>query len=630
MGNGKFSGFRFCLSLSRYRTGQVIYMGKKAVSALLALVFAVSLLSALPVTADAEGDKEITDIELTVALPKAGDPIVTGGEYSAQFSTPEYVYDYAWYRDTGSGWAYGTFEKGKVYNLSFRIYPKEGYRISSIGDVHVTVNGDSNIYESFHNWSYQCEIVTYVVPIPDPDDPFYSVTVDNGKADKILARAGETVTVTAAHREYYSFVNWQVDEGGVTLEDKEGAKTSFVMGDRDVSLNAIYRYTGPLLTQFNVYVTPPVAGEHPQAPTVESDNYEVSAYSWVRITSEDSGKMTEEDVFEEGSGILYQCRVDLKTKIYQVDDADKLRGFVNDETSTGDGMEVKIYRSSFEKVKVVGSFNCAPAPLEFIVHFDANGGVLNSASATAVDLQTETDGTIGMMPFPTRDGADFEGWFTEKDGGEKVTSTTVFSADTTVYAHWKETADPPSGEPGQPDPPAGPADPAVPPETRSSPFVDVKEGDYFHDPVLWAFYADPQITDGMDDTHFGPDLTVTRGQCVTFLWRAMGKPEPAITRNPFADVPASQYYYKAVLWAVEKGITAGVDDNHFAPNMTLSTAHIITFLDRALGIGTDGWYQEAAGWAAAENLLDGTGLTVAPKVSCPRGAVVTFLYKVFQ
>ncbi len=165
---------------------------------------------------------------------------------------------------------------------------------------------------------------------------------------------------------------------------------------------------------------------------------------------------------------------------------------------------------------------------------------------------------------------------------------------------------------------AGPSD---------NPFTDVAQEDYYYDAVLWAFNHDPQITDGMTDTAFGPDLTVTRGQCVTFLWRAMGRPEPASDKNPFTDVPADQYYYKAVQWAVEKGITDGMTDTTFEPGTTLSTAHIITFLYRTLGIGANGWYQEAAEWAAKENLLDKMGLTVDPGVNCPRGSVVTFLYR---
>ena len=160
-----------------------------------------------------------------------------------------------------------------------------------------------------------------------------------------------------------------------------------------------------------------------------------------------------------------------------------------------------------------------------------------------------------------------------------------------------------------------------------NPFKDVAESDYFYVPVLWAYYTTPQVTVGISATRFGPDSTVTRGQCVTFLWRAMGEPEPSTTTNPFVDVKTSDYYYKAVLWAVEKNITVGVNANHFVPSQTCSTAHIITFLYRTLGVGSNGWYEEAGNWAQADHLLDDTGLTVSPKVDCPRAAVVTFLYR---
>ena len=159
------------------------------------------------------------------------------------------------------------------------------------------------------------------------------------------------------------------------------------------------------------------------------------------------------------------------------------------------------------------------------------------------------------------------------------------------------------------------------------PFTDITEGTFDYVPILWAYNAKPQVTNGITSTRFGPKETVTRGQCVTFLWRAMGEPEPKSKYNPFVDVPESQYYYKPILWAVEKGITKGTDKNHFSPDQKLSTAHIITFLYRTLGKGSDGWYQEAGNWASSNGLLDRTGLTVSPDVECPRGAVVTFLYR---
>jgi len=159
------------------------------------------------------------------------------------------------------------------------------------------------------------------------------------------------------------------------------------------------------------------------------------------------------------------------------------------------------------------------------------------------------------------------------------------------------------------------------------PFTDVKNTDYYIDAVAWALQNG--ITTGMSATEFGPKLTCTRGQVVTFLWRAAGKPEPTTKVNPFTDVKESDYFYKAVLWAVESGITNGTSATKFTPDQTCSTAHIITFLYRTIHEGKDGWYKEAADWAKKNDLLTESGLTVDPAVPCPRGAVVTFMSKVY-
>ena len=166
------------------------------------------------------------------------------------------------------------------------------------------------------------------------------------------------------------------------------------------------------------------------------------------------------------------------------------------------------------------------------------------------------------------------------------------------------------------------------PIAQPNPFVDIDESDSYYDAVLWAYYADPQITNGIDATHFGPNQTVTRGQCVAFLWRAMGCPEPSNTYNPFKDVPTSQYYYKPVLWAVENGITKGTSTTAFSPNATLSTQHIITFLYRTKNPGEDGWNGEAKSWAADVNDKPfGVDITVDNNTPCPRANVVQFLQK---
>ena len=163
----------------------------------------------------------------------------------------------------------------------------------------------------------------------------------------------------------------------------------------------------------------------------------------------------------------------------------------------------------------------------------------------------------------------------------------------------------------------------------ANPFIDVYESDNYYDAVLWAYYASPQVTNGMDETHFGPHLTVTRAQAVPFLWRSQGCPEPSSTVNPFVDVPSTEYYYKPILWAVEKGITKGVDDTHFNPMDTLSTQHIVTFLFRTKNPGMDGWNGEAAAWAGQGygGKPFGVDIAVNNTTPCPRCNVVQFLYK---
>ena len=117
------------------------------------------------------------------------------------------------------------------------------------------------------------------------------------------------------------------------------------------------------------------------------------------------------------------------------------------------------------------------------------------------------------------------------------------------------------------------------PKSANHPFTDIKPSDYFYKAVLWA--VEQGITNGMDLTHFGPDVPCTRAHFVTFLWRANGKPA-AEAVNPFVDVPAEEYYAEPVLWAVEQGITNGMDDKHFGPDNTCLRGQIVTFLYRAM------------------------------------------------
>ena len=169
-------------------------------------------------------------------------------------------------------------------------------------------------------------------------------------------------------------------------------------------------------------------------------------------------------------------------------------------------------------------------------------------------------------------------------------------------------------------------------------FVDVATGSYYEDAVDWA--VGNGITQGTDDTHFSPDGICTRAQAVTFLWRAAGSPKPETRTMPFTDVPAGSYYYDAVLWAVENGITKGTSDTTFSPNMTCSRAQIVTFLWRSEKSPTAGtanpfadvkstaYYADAVLWAVKENITKGTtSTTFSPNADCTRAQIVTFLWR---
>lgn len=172
----------------------------------------------------------------------------------------------------------------------------------------------------------------------------------------------------------------------------------------------------------------------------------------------------------------------------------------------------------------------------------------------------------------------------------------------------------------------------------TNPFVDVAEGTYYYDPVLWAVANG--ITSGVDATHFEPEVTCTRAHAVTFLWRASGQPEPKTTNMPFRDVKPGSYYEKAVLWAVENKITNGTSTTTFSPDENCTRAQIVTFLWRSEGepyasdsnnpftdIASD-YYMDAVFWAVKEGITNGTTpTTFSPNDRCTRAQIVTFIYR---
>ena len=169
-------------------------------------------------------------------------------------------------------------------------------------------------------------------------------------------------------------------------------------------------------------------------------------------------------------------------------------------------------------------------------------------------------------------------------------------------------------------------------------FVDVATGSYYEDAVDWA--VGNGITQGTDDTHFSPDGICTRAQAATFLWRAAGSPKPETRTMPFTDIPAGSYYYDAVLWAVENGITKGTSNTTFSPNMTCSRAQIVAFLWRSekspaagtanpfADVKSTAYYADAVLWAVKEDITKGTtNTTFSPDADCTRAQIVTFLWR---
>ena len=280
-----------------------------------------------------------------------------------------------------------------------------------------------------------------------------------------------------------------------------------------------------------------------------------------------------------------------------------------------------------------------PAPTEYTITFNVNGG------SGTIPPQTTSGQKLSSLPTATRSGSySFDGWYTS--GGTQITTAYVFSANTTVFAHWTYTGGSSSGVVSAPTYPITvdksvngsvsvsngsavkdasvtitvkpdkgytletlraldmsgyameltenngrftfkmPASAVIvkatfmDDNTMLNFFVDVKASDYFYDAVLWA--AEKGVTSGADALHFSPNAPCTRAQIVTFLWRAAGSPAPK-NMSSFADVPADAFYAKAVAWAVENGITGGTGDGKFSPDATCTRAQAVTFLYRASG-----------------------------------------------
>ena len=411
---------------------------------------------------------------------------------------------------------------------------------------------------------------------PAPTEFTITVKTDgNGtaSASHVKAVAGTEITLTATPKTGYHFKEWQVISGGMAIENNK-----FLMPDSNVEVKAIFEEDAPPTpTEFTISVKTDGNGTASSSPAKAAAGTEIT----LTATPNKGYHFKEWQVISGGVTIK------------------------DDKFTMPDGnVEVK---AIFEK-------DAPPAPTEFIVTFDGNGGT------PSVGSMTTTNQKLSSLPSASRSKHSFDGWYTEKSGGTKITTDTVFSANTTVYAHWTYT--------GGYNPPVtyctlrfetgGGRDITsvrktynacidltkyVPtwrgytfigwysdrsltnkvsevyltrdstvyagwrvdenPSTGENPFTDVSEKDWFFDDVLFVY--DYGLMVGTGKTLFSPHETVTRGMMATILWRMEGSPIPK-GKNRFTDVEAGKRYADAITWTAENGIFADYDKDRFKPD----------------------------------------------------------------
>ena len=506
-----------------------------------------------------------------------------------------------------------------------------------VGDSY-TVNGDIEIKALWKN--------SVITPTT------YTVTVSNngngtGTATPSTAAAGTTIILTTTPDKGYHLKEWEVISGGVTIKDDK-----FLMPNDNVEVKAIFEEdTPPAPTEHTVTVTSGGNGTASASPAKAVAGAEITL-----STTPDKGYHLKEWQVVSPAGLV----------------------ITNNKFTMPDGnVDVK---AIFEK-------DAPPAPTEFIVTFDGNSG------APSVGSMTTTNQKLTSLPSASRSGSySFDGWYTEKSGGTKITTDTVFHAGTTVYAHWTYTGGGSSNYSyytikatagtGGSITPSGNVSVregrdktfTITPDkgytvsnvkidgrsigavksytfenvkrahtievrfTRANEFIDVPSDSYFYEAVMWA--VENGVTTGASTSRFDPNGICTRAQAVTFLWRAAGSPKPETRTMPFTDVPAGSYYYDAVLWAVENGITKGTSNTTFSPNMTCTRAQIVTFLWRSekspaagtanpfADVKSTAYYAGAVLWAVKEDITKGTtNTTFSPDADCTRAQIVTFLWR---
>ena len=373
-------------------------------------------------------------------------------------------------------------------------------------------------------------------------------------------------------------------------------------------------------------------------PVAHDDEYftwKQSSFSEVELVS-DTRSATVNFTFEDGhSQSVTYGPADLG-KAFPTDSKD---GYTFNGWTIGDKTYTTLTEEALTELsKGASTLNATPAFTQNSSSGGNHGGNSGGGvSGYAVSVTTPKNGKVSVDPRNAAKGAAVTVTVTPDSGYEMdkltVTDASGKTISTTDKGNGKFTFTMPNGKVSVSA--TFKQTTVTPPSTG---FVDVPASAYYADAVKWA--VEKGITTGTSATTFSPEASCTRAQMVTFLWRAAGSPAPKATTTAFTDLDKSAYYYDAVLWAVEQGITTGTSSTTFSPNATVTRGQTVTFLYRFAGqpavsgsssftdVNSSDYYAAAVQWAKEQGITSGTSdTTFSPTNDCTRGQIVTFLYR---
>jgi len=657
---------------------------------------------------EVKNNKKITNVSVTdIAEPKIGKQSIARPHY-LKYSEGVEGYRTSWYENyqVGAKKFTGVFAEEKTYTFEVIMEAKEGYEFARKGDkadVTVTFNGKATDVVAFDGAGRLCVrfeyenlgkakenimgAITYNIKEPvvgetpsftaenQREDGLYYIDATNpnytkngiiwyegvGNSRKMketdVFKAGEYyyVAICVKPIDGYQFeidsngdllligaINGQIaniggnDESafvGYTFEKLDKEDSRIVISEIEATSNypaICYMYGDYYSPRFTITKGSPA--------TIHFTDWEV------KYGNKEWKKLASDRNFSGGlARISAQIRIDGEAgKEYVLSDDTKVK--VNGKEWTVSGVRVED-GCSYGHIQ---SPQIVPVPLEeaptFTVTFDSKGG-------SKAEPVTGNYYAYGIAEFedPVRSGYKFDGWYKDEQYSEKfifINNTNDVMGgydrvyeDITLYAKWEKSSKEEQEAPSQTE---KPTKTDAPQETPKTSFVDVKKGEYYYNAVMWA--VEEGITSGTSANTFSPDSICTRAQVVTFLHRMIASPEPAAIDMPFADVKTGAFYYKPVKWALGSKITGGTSATTFSPDDNCTRAQVVTFLWRTAGqpkpngknnpfadVKSDSYYYDAVLWAVENGITGGTSAdTFSPDSNCTRAQVVTFLYRFIE